>query len=57
MFILRKTGLASPTCPCCDAYASWSPSSTQEHYDNRQATRATPHGFIRPDRLHKHRRE
>jgi hypothetical protein len=37
--------------------ASLSPSSTQEHNDNGQAARATPHGPIRPDRLHKHRRE
>jgi hypothetical protein len=37
--------------------ASWRSSSTQEHNDNEQATGATPHGSIRPDSLHKHRRE
>jgi hypothetical protein len=33
--------------------AGWSPSSTQEHNDDRQAARTTPHGSIRPDSLHK----
>jgi hypothetical protein len=37
--------------------ASWHSSSTQEHNDDGQAARATPHGSIRPDRLHKHLRE
>jgi hypothetical protein len=37
--------------------ASWRSSSTQEHNDNGHATRTTPHGSIRPDSLHKHRRE
>jgi transposase InsO family protein len=36
--------------------ASWSPPSTQKHNDDGQAARATPHGLIWPDRLHKHRR-
>jgi hypothetical protein len=31
--------------------AGWRSSSTQEHNDNRQATRTTPHGSIRPDSL------
>jgi hypothetical protein len=35
--------------------ASWYPPSTQKHNDNGHATRATPHGFIRPDSLYKHR--
>jgi hypothetical protein len=29
--------------------ASRSPSSTQEHHDDRQAALTTPHGSIRPD--------
>jgi hypothetical protein len=33
--------------------AGWSTTSTQEHHDDRKATLATPHGPIRPDRLHK----
>jgi hypothetical protein len=37
--------------------ASWMPSSTQEHHDYWQAARATPHGSIRPDRLHKHQQD
>jgi hypothetical protein len=37
--------------------AGWSLSSTQEHHDDREAAWATPHGSIRPDRLHKHRQE
>jgi hypothetical protein len=37
--------------------ASWSPPSTQKHNDDRQVTRATPHGPIRLDHLHKHWRE
>jgi hypothetical protein len=37
--------------------AGWSSSSTQEHHDDREAARATPHGSIRADRLHKHQRE
>jgi hypothetical protein len=37
--------------------ASWSPPSTQKHNDNGHAARATPHGPIRPDRLHKHQQE
>jgi transposase InsO family protein len=37
--------------------AGWSPSSTQKRNDDGQATQTTPHGPIRPDRLHKHRRK
>jgi hypothetical protein len=32
--------------------ASWYPSSTQEHHDDRQAALDTPHGSIRLDSLH-----
>jgi hypothetical protein len=44
-------------CSACQAGKQVGSSSTQEHNDNGHATRATPHGFIRPDCLHKHRRE